>query len=274
MSLSRVLGAATRFDAAGRVETDFHVLPALRRGAVEIEGETDSPRQAPPPRLRSAIGEGLPRGACEREVQEPGKVAVPNLASAWIRVGHLVHGDEIPASQLDPVDADLLGGELHQSLDQVHHFRGSGPPIGFHGGAVGEHPLHPQMRSGDSVDVPQHLRVAVGGGVRPVAGEVGAEVCQRRDAQSENTPLLVQGERCLAPVVARVGVGEECLLAIRHPAHRAAERAGREEHQSLFRVDRELDAESSADVGVQTRRRSESTPSTGSASIERIRCTP
>ena len=46
-----------------------------------------------------------------------------------------------------------------------------------------------------------------------------------------------------------MGVGEEGLLAIRHPAHRAAERTGREEHQPLFRVDCELDAESSADVG-------------------------
>ena len=165
-------------------------------------------------------------------------------------VRELVGADEVLQAQLGGVDAELVGGRLHEPLDQVGRLRDpERAAVGHAAGRlvrVGAVRLHVRDRDviGAGHDVEQ-ARLALR---RLGVGEEGAVVGEQLHAQSGH-PVALHRQLALHVVVPGEARGDQVAGAVLDPLDRLSdqERGGRGHH--VAGVDRHLVAEAAADVG-------------------------
>ncbi len=163
------------------------------------------------------------------------------------RIGNGFLGDEIAAPDLVRRHVQLTRGRIDEALDQIRRFRPAGAAIGAHRHGVGANALH--------VDGDRRRRVEAGdeigracGNERPHRREIGAEVCDQRNAQPEELALRIHRKFGAREVIAPLIIRNETLRAIGLPAYRPLELLGRPHHEHLLGIDERLHAEAAADV--------------------------
>ena len=104
------------------------------------------------------------------------------------------------------------------------------------------------MGGRNDVGAGQHTRVDRRRGRAAVGMVVGADIRQRPDAQAEDFSVVVERERGLGNVVARLLVGEQALAALTNPFHRPSEQPGGDYGHDVLVVQGTLHAKAAADV--------------------------
>ena len=248
MALPQRLLTDVRNNAALR--THFHrggFAGAGPRG-VQVEPEAESAPSSRGMACGAARLEGVPARLAERRAHHPGKVAaIPDLAVRRA-VGHLPEGDEIAFAQCHAIDSGLPCGCIHQPLHHVHTLRLPRAAKRVDRSGMGVRRAHRQVEDGNAVEVGEGASKPDDGRCGRHRGRVRAHVAVGHAAQRQDSPLLVEGKLGDAVVAPRVGVGERSLGAGRHPAHRRAEHARRDQHGALLRVVHELHSEAAAHV--------------------------
>ncbi len=156
-------------------------------------------------------------------------------------------GDEVPAPQLDPVDPELEGEEIHRAFEHVGRFGPAGSTVGVGRSRVGE-----DARERDAV-VRDRVRPCVDPGAEqrdPGRDELEIRPHRRVDVrpQRRDLPVLRRCQLERRHEVAAMDRRQRVLRALLDPLHRRAESARERDGEQLLRVDVELGAEAAADV--------------------------
>ena len=159
---------------------------------------------------------------------------------------HRVGRDGVFPPQLRRIDAELVGGDVDDALDDVGGFRPAVAAIGPHRIGVGEHRRHVGIDGGRLVDARQRAEIAHEG--LPADLQESAHIGDDVHAQAKEVAILVERKLGVGHIVARLAVAEEGLGARTDPLHRAAGDLGRPQHQRHLVIDGALHAEGAADV--------------------------
>ena len=254
-------GADQDLDGPGREAADRGGVPAA--GAVADRAEDprrseaahlDVGRQTDADLLRVAASAPLGLVATEpvvvdeleRLVERGVEVAGVDLEPGRDRLGKL--GDEVLAPKLDGIHVQLERERVHRPLDRIRRLRAARAAIGVCRGRVRE--------DADALEVVRLHVVAPR--VEPGAEErhpgrdelhVGAHRGGQPDADGGDLPVLGRRELDLLQDVAPVDGRHVGLGALLRPLDRKPEPPCEHEAQGLLRVDVELRAEPTADVG-------------------------
>ncbi len=162
-------------------------------------------------------------------------------------VGELFGLDEVAATELERIDADLAGQRIHRPLDGVRRLGATGAAVGIGRGERGEHPgarevvglgqvvdagVEERAEDGDAGCDQLQIGAHVGGEAHTDGGELAAGVGCQLDVLDLATAL---------------DAGDGVLGAGLVPAHRPAVLAGERDAQQLLGVHVELGAEATAD---------------------------
>ncbi len=162
-------------------------------------------------------------------------------------VGELVLADEVPAAELQRVDADLLGERVHRPLDRVGRFGPSGASVGICRREVREHPgAREVVRLGQVVHAGVQERTQDRDARRDQL-EVGAHVGGESHPHGGEAAVRVGGEFDVLDLPASLDGRDGVLRAGLVPADRHAEFAGERDAQQFLGVHVELGAEPAAD---------------------------
>ena len=166
----------------------------------------------------------------------------------WIR--ELLLLDEVPPPELDGIEAELVGEDVHRALDRV---AGLGDPEGTPVGdaarrLVGEVRVHFRVRHRDVVTAGHHAEHA-GRILRGIGGRIErAVVGGRRDAKRRQSAVRAGAELDIHVIVARESRRREVFRPRLDPLDRAPEFQRADDRADVARVHRHLVAKAAADV--------------------------
>ena len=256
------LGAEARRGLAGGVHADLarveHLDPEnvemLRGPGADDFGEArdaDAHQLAPLPLLGLLLPEiGIP-DLLHRLLQGRRIIAAVVLPAERRTVRELLRRDEVLEPQVGRVHLELLRQHVDHALDRVGRFGdaeraaigdAAGRLVGVHAVDFGERVLEVVGAGADGEQARRKLRW-VGRGVRvPVIG-------QRLDPEAGHRPVLLRRELGRHVIVAGERVGLQVLHPVLDPLDRLADDHRRGDGNHVARIDRNLAAESAADVG-------------------------
>ena len=137
----------------------------------------------------------------------------PERIGVWQRL----HREQILPAQRDPIEPELLRGEIDEALHHEHGFRAPGRAIRPRRDGIGQHGARAKARGRHLIDARHHLDALLERreryGVRADIRRVGA-------AHGEETAIRVQGQLGLQREIAPLIVGEERLMPLAGPLHR------------------------------------------------------
>ena len=232
------------------------VLPRPGADGLGEERDTD-PHQA----LPGLSGALALLGLLAAEVvvpRDPQRLAHRGLVVAGVvdpagaaRVRELLGTQEVLQPQRDRIDAQLVGEQVDQPLDEVDRLRdperaGVGDAAGR---LVGVHRGHRAVRRLEVVAAGEDAEEAAGELHRRRGAVEGAVVGQDVAAHREDPAVPRRGDLALHDVVAGEAAGGEVLGAVLGPLHRPAGDHRADDGAHVARVDRDLVAEAAADVG-------------------------
>ena len=216
-------------------------------GHLDRVGDAEATELAARARLGAALLEAGVLGDRQRQVHAAREVAAvvgehqPGLER------HRGGRDQVPAPQLDRIDAELARGDVDHALDRERRLGPAGAAIGAGGRGVGEHAGGLMVDGGRRVHA-GHAADVVGAGPRAALGEIGADVEVDRHAQRQELAVAIEGQLGGGDVVAAVLVGDEPLAPVRRPLHRPPQPARRPQHQDHLGIDPAAHAEAAADL--------------------------
>ena len=203
----------------------------------------------PLPRTRLSPSRGLPAARLARPLQNGCEIARVVGLPERCAVGHGAFGNEIAASQLGGVEAEVVRCPVDQALQQVDVLRPAGTAVGIGRRCVGVGGADPHMERRCPVRADQRAGAAGGRDERPEVGGIGAEVGNAVDGEREKPTVGVERQSRPRAQVAALMVARHGFAPLRHPLDRTAEHAGGEQHERIFGIDPELDPEGAAHVG-------------------------
>ena len=228
----------------GGVGIDRGVRPARHLDGI---GDAEPEERAALARLRAPLLEPRAIGEGERHVHAPRELpAVVGEDEPGLE-RHRRRRDDVPAPELDRVDAELARGQVDHALDGIRRL---GPPRaairtrrrrvredagGLH--ADGRRRVH----AGEPADI-------VGARPRASRREIRADIEPDGHAQAEEPAVGVERQLGRRDVVAAVLVGDEGLAAVGRPSDGPPQPLRRPEHQRHLRVHAAAHAEAAADL--------------------------
>ena len=145
--------------------------------------------------------------------------------------------DQVPAPQLDRIDAELVRGDVDHALDRERRLGPAGAPIGPGGRGVGEHAGGLMWMAGVvyTPATPPMLLVP-GPALRWV--RYAPTLSVDRHAQRQELPVPIERQLRGGDVVAAVLVGDEPFAAVRRPLHRPPQPARGPQHEDHLGIER------------------------------------
>ncbi len=224
------------------------LVEAGRSGHLHVRPDAD-PQRHPVPGLPAAglLGAQLVvTGRRHRRVERRGVLAVVVLGARPGGQREPVRRDEVPATQLDRVHPEVVGGDVE---DPFEHLGGLGAP----GAAVGVH--RGRRRGGgtpgelDGRDLVHALGHQLGQARQDGAAHgVGAGVADHRRAQPDEPSVAAHTELGVLDLAAPVGHREHVLRARLGPAHRPTQGPCGPRDQRPLEVRVDLRTETATDV--------------------------
>jgi hypothetical protein len=108
-------------------------------------------------RFASAFGEAVPIGKLQAFVHNAHELAAVVSDAGMNLVRHRRRRHEVAPPDFDRIDAENLGGAVHQLFDEEGCLRPSGSTIGRHRCSIGEHSLRSGMHRRYVVDAWREL---------------------------------------------------------------------------------------------------------------------
>ena len=174
-------------------------------------------------RLRAPLLEAGEVGELERHVHALLELAAVVGEGERGLERHRVRRNVVFPPQLRGVDAELVGGEIHQPLDHIARLGAAVAAVGPHRIGVGEHRGHVGVHGRDAIDAGQRADIA---GESLHAGlQVGADAGDDMGAHAEKLAVLVERKRGHGDVVAGLRIAQERFRARGQPFHRASARS-------------------------------------------------
>ena len=214
------LRADQQREIAVLIEREGAFFPLAPRGAFDIARHAEPANEPALSRFLSARAEARDVGFGEAGAHRALEVADVVIAVGLGAVGHLGRLDEIAR-------ANLLGGQtqraraaIDQPLQHVGRLGPSGAAIGVDGNGVRVDAAHARVQRFDAVGARRHRR-AEPGDVRSELREIGPEIAEDIDPQSEKPALAVERHFSGGDVVAALRIADEMLGTVGLPAHGA-----------------------------------------------------
>ncbi len=157
--------------------------------------------------------------------------------------------DEILLAQVGGIHAELARGDFDQPLHHIGRFRTAGAAIGVDRHGVGVDRVDLAIDVRDLVLARQQGGIEEGRHRRREGRHVSAEIGGGMHLQAGDLAVAVERHLRLGDVVAAVGVGDETFRTLAGPLHRPVEFSSRPQTDHLFRINKDLGAETTADVG-------------------------
>ncbi len=155
---------------------------------------------------------------------------------------------KVPTTNLEAVDAELVGDEVHQPLDEIRRLRPPGAAVRVSRHLVREHAdeIHPHGRDlvAAGHDQPGQRRNRW-----RVELQVRAEVRDRARPHAQNPAVARHRHFVVADLVAAVGCHGRVLSSRLNPLHRRPQPHGQVPAQRLFGVHVQLRPKPAADLG-------------------------
>ncbi len=186
------------------------------------------------PRRRASLaraGKAVPSAERQRRLHGLMIEAVVERHPERIDIGQRSRRDQVLAAQREPIEAELLAGEIDQPLHHEHGFRAPGGPIGPRGHGVGQHRAGAKARRRHVIDAGHHLDALL---QRRERHRVGADIRRVGAAHGEEPSIRVQGQLGLEREIASLIVGEERLVTLAGPFDRPPEPPRRPGDQREF----------------------------------------
>src|SRR2546427_1185185 len=246
--------AARDEDLAARFHPDVRTL--VRTDAGPLDVAADAKTEVAP--ARPGVGLPGPEVAVADHVEghlEPRRVVAAVVARGpavlesetdvpW----ELVRPDEVAASHLEGLDAELPRDEADHPLHHERAVRTPGPAVGADGGLVGVGHVELDV----VVAQPVRSRELSGRDERDddAVGGVGPRVVHEPVAQAEDAAVPVDRDLDVVELAALLVRGEQVLATVLGPLHGPGEPDGGERHEDLLREEEhDLGPEAPADVG-------------------------
>ncbi len=188
-----------------------------------------------------------PVGERERLRHVGEEIAAVDIDAGGGAIGELRARDEIAPPQLDAIDAEPLGRDVEQPLDDEGRLRPAGAAIGRGRRAVGHDAAHAHMRRRDVIDAGDDAgRVRQ----RHIGDRQAADVEKNIGFERADAAGFVERDARLGQRVAALIVGEKGFGAVAGPAHRPPDAARGPGHHDLLGVDVRARPEAAADIGA------------------------
>ncbi len=149
---------------------------------------------------------------------------------------HRVRRDRVAAAELHRIDAELVGGNIHQPLDHEGGFGPSRPAIGPGNGGMGEHGGDIHMDRGRRVHARKRAEIDRQRPARRL-GDIGADIADGLHPHAEELPVLVERQFADSDVIAPLSIRLESLGPVGCPFHRAARHLRGPQHQHVLVID-------------------------------------
>ena len=198
--------------------------------------------------LAPALLETVVVGERQRLVEHGLELAAVDGRADGGLVRHRRRLDQVAPAQLDRIDAGHPRGLVDHALEDEVGLRTAGAAVGRRGRRVGEHAAHGDVDARDVVHAGQAAREVHGLDVGADGADEGAHAPEVADAQRQELAALVERKLDIAIGVACVIVAQERLGAVRHPMHRPADLARRDQDREVFRIGAGLQSEGAADI--------------------------
>ena len=236
-----------QLDPALGQDRDLGALARHPRGDLDIVGDTDPAPFAAPPRLGSPGREAVPVG--ERQPGRHRRRVVAAVIGEARRVGEGLGGgrDQVAAAQFGRVDAEPVGRQIDQPLDDEDRLGPAGAAIGRGRHGVGDGAAAAEMDGRDRVDVGHQADALL---QWPERRRMPAEIAEVRAADGEETPLGVERQLGRDGQIAALPVAEKRVAALAGPFDRPPDEARRPGKQRIFRVEQIARAEIAAHVAA------------------------
>ena len=134
-------------------------------------------------------------------------------------------GQQVAPAQLDRIDLQLGGGQVHHPLQELGRLGPAGPPEGAHRRGVGHRHGHVVADSGNAVHPLRHHAGRAHGQGAAEAG-VGAGVAQHPAVHAGDAAVGVEAHLDPLHLAPAVGHGHQVLGAVLHPGEGPSERPG------------------------------------------------
>ena len=246
--------AARDQDLAARLHPDVRAL--VRTDAGPLDVAADAKAEVAPARP----GVGLPGPEVPVADHVEGHLEPRRVVAAVVARGtavlerepdvpwELVRPDEVAASHLDGLDAELARDEADHPLHHERAVRTPGAAVRADGGLVGVGHVELDV----VVAQPVRSRELSGRDERDddAVGGVGPRVVHEPVAQAEDAAVPVDGDLNGVELAALLVRGEQVLATVLGPLHGPGEPDGGERHEDLLREEEhDLGPEAPADVG-------------------------
>ncbi len=246
VSLTGGVDAEPRDNAPVRDRQNHAFIAAA--GMLEKAGNSEAAKLAPLRGIGTASGKAGPVRDIDRCRERAGEIAAVIVIADRGAIRHRLRPDQIAAAKRDRVDFELARRRVDEPLHHVVGLRPPGAAVRTRRQRVGEGETHADEDVPDVV----HSRKTVGEILRRDPGarrrDVSAEIDSRRDPQRQEPSLAVEGERCVAHLVASLVVAQEGFRSGRHPVHGTSELLRGDEQRRIFRISRRLQPECAADI--------------------------
>ena len=247
VALAGRLRADRKLDLAGAEHGDLDALVRNADRRFQIVRDADAAELAALLRLAPARGKALPVGHLDHALHVAGEVAAVVEQPAGGAIGQLLLRDDVLLADAQPVDAELVGGEIDQPLQHQGRLGPAGAAerrgrhgVGHHRAAAHVHQRDVVDRGGDAIGVAQrhigHGLAAAGAEVIDVIGGDAAVAGQRQPRG---------GDEIAAGII-----GEEGFRAVVGPFHRPADALRRPQDRGLLGIEIVAQPKAAADVGA------------------------
>ncbi len=250
MPLTVIERAGGDRDIAVGLEADAAHLVGGRSGHLKIVADATTAQQTALAAFFLTGSKPVPIGLGQCLIEHRGELTAVVRCAVRRLVRHRRLGNVIAAAQFDLVDAQL-GGGVDQPLHVIIAFGPAGAAIGPDRRRVGDDDPGRHFNQRRLVDADRVLDRVGGRRAACAASDIGAEIAVTGHPQGEEVALRVERQFGGHLVIAAVAVRDEAFRTLVGPLDRPAQRPRGMEQGEVFRIDRRLHAERTADIAGQ-----------------------
>ena len=212
-------GAEYEINVPVRLHGDLRAFTRRAGGGVYVIGESYAAQLAARFRLGSACREIVPAAQRQRLMHTVDVVAAVVVHAEGVGVGQFIGPQQIAPPQIHAVKAEILRGNVDQTLHHKHHFRAARAAVRARGRGVAHHRARTKIRAWHAVDARHDLHAFL---QRREAAGVPTGIADIGAAHGEEVTVDIQrqlsGHRQITPLK----ITDKGLVPLARPLHRAA----------------------------------------------------